>query len=113
MCNVFNTISTNIALRRKDFGMLRSVGMKHRELNRMMAFECLQYGLKALLWGIPLSLLSALGIASIVGLAAFTPPVRAMAVAAGCIFVTVFITMFYAVHKLKTQNPMEAIRSGE
>lgn len=111
ICNVFNTISTNIALRRKDFGMLRSVGMKNRELNCMMAFECLQYGLKALLWGIPLSILSSLLIARLVDMAEFTLPVRSIVIAAGCIFVTVFITMFYAVSKLKQQNPMEAIRS--
>lgn len=111
VCNVFNTISTNIALRRKDFGMLRSVGMKNREINRMIAFECLQYGLKAILWGIPLSLLSSLLIAKFVSMTAFTLPVQSLATAAGCIFVLVFITMFYAVSKFKKQNIIEAIRS--
>ncbi len=111
ICNVFNTISTNIALRRKDFGMLRSVGMKDREIDRMMAFECLQYGLKAMLWGIPLSILTSLLIARLVGSSAFALPVRSLFIAAGFIFVTVFITMFYAVSKLKQENPIEAIRS--
>ena len=112
ICNVFNTISTNIALRKKDFGMLRSVGMKNRELNRMMAFECLQYGLRALLYGVPLSLAFSFWISRIVT-ADYAVPVQAMAIAAGCIFATVFITMLYAVSKLRRQNPMEAIRSGE
>lgn len=111
ICNVFNTISTNIALRKKDFGMLRSVGMKNREINRMMAFECLQYGLKTMLWGIPLSLLSSLLIAKTVSMTAFTLPLQSLLSAAGGIFVTVFITMFYAVSKLKKQNPIEAICS--
>lgn len=111
ICNVFNTISTNIALRRKDFGMLRSVGMKNSEINRMMAFECLQYGVKATLWGVPLSILSSLLIARLIDMADFTLPVFSIVIAAGCIFVTVFITMFYAVSKLKKQNLMEAIRS--
>ncbi len=111
ICNVFNTISTNIALRRKDFGMLRSVGMKNREINQMMAFECLQYGLKAMLWGIPLSILTRLLIDRLIGQSAFALPVRSIFIAAGFIFVTVFITMFYAVSKLKKENPMEAIRS--
>ena len=111
ICNVFNTISTNIALRRKDFGMLRSVGMKNREIDHMMAFECLQYGLKAMLWGIPLSIFTSLLIARRVGQSDFALPIHSIFIAASFIFVTVFITMFYAVSKLKKENPMEAIRS--
>lgn len=111
ICNVFNTISTNIALRKKDFGMLRSVGMKNREIHRMMAFECLQYGWKAILWGVPLSLLASVLIARFAAVTKFVVPMGALASAAGCILVTVFITMFYAVSKLRKQNPMEAIRS--
>ena len=110
ICNVFNTISTNIALRKSDFGMLRSVGMKNRELHRMIAFECLQYGLKSLLWGVPLSLIASFGITSFTQSSPYLP-LSSMAIAAGCIFLTVFITMFYAVSKLRKQNPMEAIRS--
>lgn len=113
VCNVFNTISTNIALRRRDFGMLRSVGLKHRELYRMMHFECLRYGVKALLAGLPLSLLSSYGIHTItyaITDRGWQPPWLAMAVAAGCIFLVVFSTMLYAVSKLRKDNPIDAIR---
>ena len=54
VCNIFNTISTNIALRRRDFGMLRSIGMKGSQLRNMLLYECVSYGLRALLFGIPL-----------------------------------------------------------
>jgi hypothetical protein len=40
--NVFNTISTNVRLRRRELAMLRSVGMGDREFGRMMRFECLR-----------------------------------------------------------------------
>ena len=113
ICNVFNTISTNIALRRKDFGMLRSIGMKRKEINRMMSFECLQYGLKSLLWGIPLSLLGSYLISRLYIRSAFRPPWSSLVICSGCIFLTVFITMFYAVRKLQKQNPIDAIRSEE
>lgn len=113
VCNVFNTISTNIALRRRDFGMLRSVGLKTGELYRMMHFECLRYGVKALLAGLPLALLASYGIHSIT--TSFTErswqlPWLAIAVAAGSIFLVVFATMLYAVSKLRRDNPIEAIR---
>lgn len=114
VCNVFNTISTNIALRRKDFGMLRSVGIKNSELYRMMAFECLQYGLKALLIGLPLSIACSIGIYNLsldVTHSAYRPPIAAILIATCCVFFIVFITMTYAVSKLKKDNPIEAIRA--
>ena len=53
VANVFNTISTNVALRRKDFAMLRSVGMTRKGFHRMMCYECLMYDTKALFWDCP------------------------------------------------------------
>ncbi len=44
VANVFNTISTNIKLRRRELAMLRSVGMSDRDFNKMMRFECVLYG---------------------------------------------------------------------
>lgn len=46
LANVFNTISTNISLRRREFAMLKSVGMTQRGFNRMMNYECILYGAK-------------------------------------------------------------------
>lgn len=51
VANVFNTISTNIKLRRRELAMLRSVGMSDRDFQKMMNFECALYGMKALLFG--------------------------------------------------------------
>ena len=53
--NVFNTISTNISLRRREFAMLKSVGMTQKGFRWMMNYECLLYGSKALLLGLPVS----------------------------------------------------------
>lgn len=55
VANVFNTVSTNVALRRRDYAMLRSLGMTNRGMNRMMNYECLLYGTRSLLFGLPLS----------------------------------------------------------
>ena len=51
--NVFNTISTNIKLRRRELAMLRSIGMSDRDFNKMMNFECAFYGMRTLLFGLP------------------------------------------------------------
>ena len=113
ICNVFNTISTNIALRRKDFGMLRSVGMQNRELNRMMIFECLRYGIRALVMGLPLGILTTFGIHILtgsVGNSHYELPLIPICIAIACVFVVVFLSMLYALSKLKKDNPIEAIR---
>lgn len=113
MANVFNTISTNIALRRRDFGMLRSVGFKNRELYRMMAFECLSYGSRALLWGIPLSILLALACQRVFGLVyrmAYAIPWGWLALGACAIFLVVFATASYSLFKLRRDDPVDAVR---
>lgn len=113
VCNVFNTISTNIALRRRDFGMLRSVGMQSKGLNQMMIYECLRYGIRALLMGIPMGILGSFGIHSLaagVGISRYEIPLIPMTVSIISVFVVVFISMLYALSKLKKDNPIEAIR---
>ena len=55
VANVFNTISTNIRLRRRELAMLRSVGMSDRDFNKMMNFECVFYGMRTLLFGLPIA----------------------------------------------------------
>ncbi len=53
--NIFNTISTSIALRKREFAMLKSVGMTPKSFNRMINYESMFYGIKALLYGLPAS----------------------------------------------------------
>lgn len=113
VCNVFNTISTNIALRRRDFGMLRSIGMQAKELDRMMIFECLRYGMRALAIGLPLAILATYGIHTLtgnIGTSTYQLPIIPIFIAVACVFIVVFITMLYALSKLKKDNPIEAIR---
>ncbi len=113
IANIFNTLSTNVALRRRDFGMLRSMGLRNKDLNRMLSYECLTYGGKALLWGLPLGLLANAGIqklAADTATIAYVFPLKAVLSAVVSVFLIVFATMFYAASKLRKDNPIEAIR---
>lgn len=112
--NVFNTISTNLALRRREFAMLKSVGMTTRGLNRMMNFECLLYGSKALLYGLP----AASGVTYLIYQAVsngystgFRLPWTAIGIAVCSVFAVVFVTMMYAMSKIKKENPIDALRN--
>jgi len=84
-----------------------------REMYRMIGFECLSYGTRALLWGLPLSLLIDFGIQRIgsnVSNEGYLFPWGTVAVAVVTVFLIVFVTMFYAVSKLRKDNPIDAIR---
>ena len=111
--NVFNTISTNIALRRRDYAMLGSIGLGRKGLIRMMNYECLIYGLHALLVGLPLSVLASIGIRYVVSdmvESVFDLPWIYFAIAALSVFVVVFSSMLYSYAKLKKDSPVETLK---
>ena len=113
VANVFNTMSTNVALRRREFAMLRSVGMTRGGINRMMNYECLLYGLRALAFGLPISGVMTVLIYRMVAdtvTDTFQISWGAVAVAVCSIFVVVFATMLYAMNRIKKENPIEALK---
>lgn len=55
--NIFNTITSNMELRQKEFAMLKSIGMTKKEFNRMINLETIFYGVKSWVYGTILGLL--------------------------------------------------------
>ncbi len=113
IANIFNTVSTNIALRRKEFAMLRSVGMTPGSFRKMIRYESIFYGLKGLLYGLPLSLLMAYILFRInrtVMDFAFTLPWKSYVVAILMILAIVLATMLYASAKARKENIVEALK---
>ena len=114
VANVFNTISTNIKLRRREFAMLRSVGMSDRDFNKMMRFECSLYGVRTMLWGLPLagilSFLIYVGMNAGGGEMKFVFPWGSMGASILGVFLVVFITMVYAAGKIRKENIIDALR---
>lgn len=112
--NVFNTISTNISLRRREFAMLKSIGMTGKGFNRMMNFECVLYGLKSLLYGLPISIAITYWIYHSVSegfTTSFQLPWKAIAIAVSSVFIVVFATMMYSMSKIKKDNPIDALKN--
>lgn len=114
VANVFHTISTNIRLRRQEFAMLRSVGMTEKGFQRMMSYECILYGAKGLLAGIPVSLVVSYLMYHVMQgewNADFIIPWQGMLIASVSVFLVVFVTMLYAISKIRKENIIEALRS--
>lgn len=112
--NIFNTITTNVILRRREFAMLKSIGLSNKSFKKMMRFECLIYGIKSLVLGLPTSILIYLLIKKAaensVEMSA-TLPYTSIIISVLSVFVVIFITMFYAVQKIKKDNPIDALKN--
>lgn len=113
IANIFNTVSTNIALRRKEFAMLRSVGMTPKSFNKMMNFESAFYGIKALLYGLPISAAIGYFLYRVLNDAIsfdFSLPWKDYGVAIVFVFIIVSATMLYSGSKIRKQNIIDALK---
>ncbi len=112
--NIFNTITTNMKLRSKEFATLKSIGMTKKEFNRIIRLESLFYGAKSLIIGIPLGILGSLGIFwaftnSIVY--TYNPPWTAILISIAFVFIVIWLIMKFSVGKVSRQNIIETIRN--
>lgn len=111
--NIFNTLTSNIELRQKEFAMLKSIGMTKKEFNRMINLETIFYSFKALLYGIILGLISSFAIYKAFAKSldfGFIWPLGAILISIIFVFIIVFIIMRFAISKINKQNIIETIR---
>ncbi len=112
--NVFNTISTNIHLRRREFAMLKTVGMTTKGFNKMMTYESILYGLKGILYGIPVAIgvtyLIYMSMSNGIDFEFFIPWITVI-ISVGSVFLVVFATSIYAMDKIRKDNPIDALKN--
>lgn len=112
--NIFNTISTNIMIRKREFAMLKSTGMSDKKMMKMMNYECILYGIKGIIYGIPVSCLISYFLYRWIrqGVSmGFYIPWYSIAISVGSVFVVVFATMLYSMNKIKKDNIVETLRN--
>lgn len=113
VANVFNTVSTNLMLRRKEFAMLRSVGMDRKGFRRMMCYECLIYGLRSILYGLILSLLVSMLIWRVLAGGVDTNyivPWEYLGIASLSVFIVVGVTMVYTMGLIRKENIIDELK---
>ncbi len=111
--NIFNTITTNMILRSKEFANLKSIGMTTKEFNKMIRLESVMYGTKSLLIGIPIGLLGSYEIFKSFTNSidfGFIIPWQAIIISVIFVFIIVGLTMKYSLNKINKQNIIETIR---
>ena len=109
--NILNTVSTGIRQRRKEFAMLKSVGMTPAGFQKMIRLESLLYGILSVLWGMPLSILLCVLMTELLptgGRIRLDLPLFAAAAAA--VFAIIWITMSIASRTLKNDTIVEVLK---
>ncbi len=111
--NIINTISTNMNLRRREFAMLKSIGMTKNEFNKMINLESIMYSTKALIIGIPLGLLGSFAIYKAFANGSdygFIFPWKAILIAIFVVYILVSLIMYFALRKTKSENIIDTIK---
>ena len=111
--NIFNTITTNMNLRSREFAMLKSIGMTDKEFNKMIRLESILYGLKSLFIGIPIGIiLSYLVYKAVSGgiEMEFTLPINSIIISIIVVMLLIILIMRYSLSKINKQNIIETIR---
>jgi len=111
--NIFNTITSNMELRQKEFAMLKSIGMTKKEFNRMIHLETVFYGMKSWIYGTVMGLLGTFAMYKAFAIKieqGVYIPIHAIIISAVFVFGFVFMIMRYSMAKINKQNTMETIR---
>ncbi len=113
IANIINTISTSISLRKREFAMLKSVGITPKGFNKMLNYESMFYGMKALLYGIPLSIAAMYLMYRSLSVKfnfQFTIPVENIIIVIVSVFVIVGTAMLYSSRRVRKENIIDALK---
>jgi len=114
VANVFNTLSTSIILRTREFAVLQSVGLGPTGFRRMLVAECASYALRGLGYGLVFSVgvvwLFWEALSSAVGIS-FELPWGYVAGAVVGVVAVLGLSVAYALRRSHALNIVEALRA--
>lgn len=111
--NIFNTVTTGMELRGKEFAMLQSIGMTKKEFDKMIRLESVFYGSKALIIGV----VSGTILSYIIYISAgesqlkYTLPLLAIVMSVIVVIILLLGIMKYSIAQIRKQNIIETIRN--
>ena len=110
--NIINTISSGIASRKKEFAMMKSVGITPKGFNKMIMLESAFYGIKAVIFGLPISALISFGMHKALNNSTptFSIDYLLYLIVALVVFAIIGMTMIYSVKKVQQNNIIETLK---
>lgn len=113
--NIFNTITTSMELRSREFATLKSIGMTNKEFSNMISLETLFYGIKSLFIGIPIGIIISMLLHKVlIGnniRLKYQLPISGILISSIVVFILLFILMRYSMNKINKKNVIETIRN--
>ena len=114
--NIINTVSSGMEERRREFAMIKSVGMTPKSFKKSIYLENIRYGVMALVWGLPASLGLDFLMYKILGGSfdyGYTFRWYYYLAAALAVFAVIAIALLYAVDKIKKDNIIETLKRDD
>lgn len=114
--NIINTVSSGMEERRREFAMIKSVGMTPRSFKKSIYLENIRYGVMALVWGLPVSFGLDFLMYKILGSSfdyGYTFRWYYYLAAALAVFAVIAIALLYAVDKIKKDNIIETLKRDD
>lgn len=111
--NIVNTISTNINLRKREFAVIKSIGVTPQGFKKMIYMESILYGILSLLYGIPIGIcLNVLMNKILEGVITVQTliPYKAILICVVAIFIITFIASYIPLKKISKENIIDNIR---
>ena len=112
--NIFNIISSNIILRKKEFAMLKAIGMSNKQINNMLILEGLFYSVNVIFYGIAISLIILYMIYFTImkqEISAFKVPLSNIIISIVVAYAVIFISIHFSKKKINKQNIIDDIRN--
>lgn len=115
VANVFNTISSGLALRTREFAVLRSVGLGQGGFRRMIALECADHAVRGLAYGLALALLVDYGLYQVMDISfegfGIALPWGHIALSVALIVAVLAASTVYALRKSHAMNLVDSLRA--
>lgn len=111
--NIINTISTNINLRKREFAVIKSIGVTPQGFKKMIYMESILYGILSLLYGIPIGIcLNVLMNRILEGMITVQTliPYKSILICIISIFIITFIASYIPLKKISKENIIDNIR---
>ena len=111
--NIINTISTNINLRKREFAVIKSIGVTPQGFKKMIYMESILYGILSLLYGIPIGIcMNVLMNKILEGMITVQTliPYKAILICVVAIFIITFIASYIPLKKISKENIIDNIR---
>lgn len=112
--NIFNTITTSMELRQREFAHLKAIGMTKKEFNRMIRLESLFYGIKSLAIGIPIGILFSYFIYLAFSInieLVYSFPIEGVLISIIVVGILISCIMRYSLNKINKKNIIETLKN--